>query len=119
MAYFYSHEKLNESPVGKGGKESVSSELNIFSHVATQSEIESVYWEPIYPNEGSLDSSKKGMTFTVKPSLDMTSLADSYMEVICSLKKISSSGEWSNPSDEEKVFPTNSVMYNLFKGDFL
>ena len=96
-----------------GGKNARLSDLDIFSHPAKQSDIESVYWEPVYPNEGSLDVSQKVMQFTVKPSMDMTSLADSYIEAIVSLKQKAANGVLTDPSG--KIFPCNNVLYNLWK----
>ena len=110
-------ENLDYAPHGRDSRAELS-ELDIFSHVATQSDIESVHWEPVYPAEGSLEAMKKALQFTVKPSIELISLADSWMELSCSLKKVSATGELSNPGEEEKVFPTNNILYSFWKGNF-
>ena len=116
MAYFYNHEALNYAPAPEHGPKAQLTELDIFSHVPTQNEIESVSWEQIFPNQGNLNPTSTSIQFLIKPTIEMISLADSYIVATLSLKKKAADGTLSNPSEEEKVFPCNSVIFNLFKG---
>ena len=117
MSYYYSHEALNYSPQTDGGPQAQISELDIFSRVGTQNEIESSHWEQIYSTEGSLDNTSNGVQFNIKPSIEWTSLADSTMVATLSLKKRDAAGKLSNPVESEKVFPCNSILYNLWRGN--
>ena len=115
MAYYYSHENLNNFVHGQGSDEAQLSELDIFSPLATQKEVESVFWEKVFCNKGGLDASQPDVLFEVKPSIPLISLADSFMEATVQLQKKTDTGS-ENPQATDKVAPSNSVLYNLWKG---
>ena len=113
-SYYYSHENLNHYVRGQGSSTAQMSELDLFSNLATQKEIESSYWEEIHCGEGGLDLSQNDVTFNIKPSIDMINLADSYMEATVSVQKVSATGS-ENPKEAETVNASNNVLYNLWK----
>ena len=60
MATHYSHEDLNYSIRSSGSNSVRLSDLDIFSPIAVQDEIEQCSWERVYPQDGSLDDSQPG-----------------------------------------------------------
>ena len=115
MAYYYSHENLNDFKHGKGSDDAKLSELDIFSPLATQNEVQDVFWEKVYCNDGGLDSSSTEVQFEIKPSIPVISLADSWMEVDVRLQERKADGSIASPTAGTKVAPSNSVLYNLWK----
>ena len=117
MATYYSHEQLNYSVKPSKSQPVRLSELDIFSSVAIQEEIESSCHERCYSVQGSLDSSSPQVVFNIPPSTMMTSLSDSYMVATVSLKKYDSATKtWIAPADTEHVCPVNNLLYSLWKG---
>ena len=115
MAYYYSHENLNNFVHGQGADDARLSELDIFSPLATQNEVQSVFWEKVFCNDGGLDLSQTDVQFDLKPTISVTSLADSWMEVDLRIQQKTDDGS-RNPTKGTKVVPANSVLYNLWKG---
>ena len=91
------------------------SELDIFSAPAIQREVDGVFWDRVYCNESGLEISQNEVIFEIKPSLEVVSLADSYMEIVVRLQKETDDGP-KNPTAAEKVGIANNVMYTIWKG---
>ena len=60
MASHYSHEDLNYSIRSSASQTVRLSELDIFSPIAIQEEVEGCSWERCYPQDGSLEDSQPG-----------------------------------------------------------
>ena len=86
MSYFYSHENLNQS-LKTGLGQVKFSELQIFDKVPIQSEIESAYYEKVFPMDGGLTMEAKELVFHIRPNADLISLDDSYIEMTLQIQK--------------------------------
>ena len=120
MAYFYTHENLNYS-IQSGASHNVHlSELDIFSPMAVQDQIESTCYEKVYPVTGTLDHSSPEVIFNIPPSTMLTSLCDSFMTAKVCLKKRNAAGtEWIAPPDADHVNLVNNTLYSLFKDQMI
>ena len=116
MSRFYTHDALNDPIRNVKSSGALLSELDLFSGPATQTEIEGCYWERVHCLEAGLDPTQKEVIFDCKPSLDVVSLFDSYLEIVCRIQKITDTGHRS-PTAAEKVWPANNVLYTLWKGN--
>ena len=120
MAYFYSHENLNYS-IQSGTSHNVHlSELDIFSPLAVQDQIESTCYERVYPTTGSLDESSPEVIFNIPTSTMLTSLCARFMTATVSLKKRNAAGtEWIAPPATDHVNLVNNTLYSLFKDQMI
>lgn len=107
----YSHETLNY-PIKNNADVSLS-EFHLFSKVNFQGQVQSNTVESIYPTQGTLDHSAPNLEFKVRPSLDLTDLSDSWLELDVGLIKTSDDNKV--PTAADKVTPCNNIMYNCFK----
>lgn len=113
MSYFYSHENLNQS-LKTGVGQVKFSELQIFDKVPIQSEIESAYYEKVFPLDGGLTIDAKDLVFHIRPNVDLISLDDSYIEMTLQIQKKTSDGTYTNPLASDKITITNLPLYALF-----
>ena len=119
MSYFYSHEDLNFSVRSSSNSKTKNSQLDIFSQISTDSEIQSVFWEKTRCPADDLDISKPSVTFQINPSSDVTDLSDSYWSGTLKLQKKKADGGWENLGPDDKVAPVNNYFYALWEDQFL
>ena len=118
MAYYYSHEDLNFS-VRSGGPRTKNSQLQIFSEISTDNEIEDVFWEIARYPADDLDISKPSVTFHIQPSSYLTDLSDSYWSGTLKLLKQKTDGTWEKLGPDDKVAPCNNFWYAMWQDQFL
>ena len=81
------HEDLNFAVAGGANSVVALSETDLYSSLAIQDSVKSHHFEPFYPTTGSLLDSSPDITFNVGPSMHLTCLADSFLEIDISLVK--------------------------------
>ena len=117
MATYYSHEQLNYSVKPSKSQPVRLSELDLFSSIGVQEEIEESFYERVYSVQGNLDQSSPQVVFNIPASTMMTSLNDSYMVATVHLKKYNDTTKvWEAPAATEHVCPVNNTLYSLWKG---
>ena len=106
-------ERLNFPVFGSSeGEEVCLSESDLFSSLAHQSCVKNHHYETFFPETGSLLEVSPDVTFTIPPSLHLTSLADSFYEVHISLCKGATKEK---VVAADKAVPTNFVGVSWIK----
>ena len=115
MASYYSHENIDHPVKGRHTSAEIRvGDLDLFSEIGINHEIESSYYEPTFANKGGLDTTQNEVIYEVKPSVDLISLVDSYVEAVLSIQKKDGTDS-KDPPSEEKVFASNNCLGNLWR----
>ena len=115
MMAYYTHENIDHPIRGQNSApEILLSDLDFFSGVAIQKDIEASYHQEVFPNPGTLDQSQQEVIFETKPSIDLISLVDSYIEILVNIQKKQGNSSV-NPTAQEKVNVSNNVLFNLWQ----
>ena len=115
MTHYYSHENLSY-PIQGEGPHATLSELDLFSRVPIQREVEKAFWEQVHCEKGGKSINQKEVIWQILPAAEYVDLNDSYMDVLINLRKKKPDGTFIKPTAAEKVNVINGILYGLFKG---